>query len=358
MDGAGGPRRALLLLEHRRNRELLLDWFRREHDLEPATALGDGAVDVVVADLSAFAAGRERVRALRDSAAPAYVPLLLLVSARQAERIPATVWEDADEVLTTPVRQGELRLRLERLLQVRARSLQTALRIVELGRSNTDLQQFAYAAAHELSNPLTVVAGAIETISVRHGDGLDATAAELLAVARQQSARLQRLIDDLLAYARVGTVSESELVDVGELLDSTLAELRPQIEATGASVERGPLPRLVTVEGQLRLVLRNLVANALKYRRENHPPRIRVSSEERDGEWLVSVADNGIGVPGDQAAAVFDMFARVGATGGEGHGIGLALCRRVIERQGGRIWVEPQPRHGSVFRFTLPAAGR
>ncbi len=348
-------RRALLLLDHDRNRELLAGWLGRSGSIETTTDPGEPELDLVVADLRAFVPARARLHALREQAAPAYLPLLLVVPERQAGRLPAEVWREADEVLTTPVRQGELDLRLERLLGLRERSTRTARRLAELGRSNSDLEQFAYAAAHELSSPLTVVSGVIDTLVARPLDGLGPEVAELLAVAQQQSARLQRLIGDLLAYSRVGTIADAQRVDLAALADETLTSLAQQVAASRALVEIASLPVVTGDAGQLRLVLANLVGNALKYGRPGIPPVIRITCEVGDGHWVVSVADNGVGIPPEQAAAVFDMFTRADAQGRrEGHGIGLALCRRAIERHGGEIWVEPAPTGGSVFRFTLP----
>jgi signal transduction histidine kinase len=312
-------------------------------------------VDVVIVDAPAFAAAHSGLRRLRQRSAPVYLPLLLVVPERLAGRLPDGVWEEFDEVLTTPVRQDELRLRLRRLLALREQSAQAARSLVELGRSNADLRQFAYAAAHELSNPLTVVTGVIDTIAAGHRDVLRPEAAELLAVAQRESNRLRRLIGDLLSYAQVDAVAEFEQVDLAALVGEVLGTLARQLEATGAVVDVGELPEVAGVPSQLQLVVANLIANALKYRHPARRPRIRVAGEETESHWLVSVADNGVGIAPGQATAVFDMFARGHADGRrDGYGIGLALCRRAIERHGGEIWAEPAPGHGTVFRFMLP----
>lgn len=346
-----GVRRALLLFEHRRNGELLRGWLARLDDVE-AVPDAAGQADVVIADLGAFQQARARVLDLRAREAPAHVPLLLAVPEGQAARLPARVWEEVDDVVTTPVRQGELRLRLERLLAQRARSLDTAHRLSELGRSNTDLQHFASAAAHELSNPLTVVAGALDTVVARDGAALEPATRELLETAQAQARRMRALIEDLLAFSQVGSTAERREVDLDTVVRETLEALAPQVAKSGAVVEAGRCLVVVAAEQQLRLVLTNLVGNAIKYARPGVPPRIRIDCEERESDWVVSVADNGRGIPPDAAEGIFDMFARAG--GGDGHGIGLALCRRAIERQGGTIWLEPNGGGGSVFRFTLP----
>lgn len=351
----GRRRRALLLVDHRRNGELLREWLTRHGSLEATTAVEDGDVDAVIVDAPSFRAQRPRLRELKRRHEPEYLPLLLVVSSEQAERLPGDVWRDVDEVLTTPVRQRELGLRLERLLALRERSLQAKERVTELGRSNTDLQEFAYAAAHELSNPLTVVTGAIRTISEHYRDGMSPEATELLTAAQQQGERLHQLIDNLLVYARAGTTPAADPVDLGAVAADTLASLEHRIRADEAAVEVGPLPVVVGDDAQLRIVVANLVGNALKYRVPGEPPRIRIFAEETERHWCISVADNGVGIPADRATTVFDMFERGDSPSPrDGHGIGLAICRRAIERHGGEIWVEAAPAGGSVFRFTLP----
>jgi signal transduction histidine kinase len=168
---------------------------------------------------------------------------------------------------------------------------------------------------------------------------------------RAGSERARDLIDGVLLYARAGELTLED-VAVGDLVADAAVDLRQRLEEAGATLEAGPLPEIEGDARQLRRVLQNLLANALKFRAEA-PLRIMVSAVSDAEEWVVTVRDNGQGVPPDQAGRIFGMFARADHRV-EGAGIGLAVCRRIIEAHGGRIWVEPAPGGGSAFRFTLP----
>ena len=345
-------RRVLLLIEHRRNDELLRAWLASQDAFEPVD--DDANLDLVVADASALVRFHDRLDELRERERPAYLPFLLLASQRDAAHLPRAVWRLADEVLTTPVRRAELALRIDRLLAVREQSVVTARRLEELGRSNVDLEQFAYVAAHELAAPLAVVTGALETISGRFRDDLDESVRPLLDAAERESERLQSLIQDLLAFSQAGRPARPALVDLGNVLDEAVGALRGQIEATGAQVEAPALPEIRADARQLRIVFTNLVGNAIKYRDPERAPAVRVAAADLGAEWQISVEDNGRGVAPERMKAIFEMFER-GEEGRQvGHGIGLALCRRIVERHDGRIWAESGAAGGSVFRFTLP----
>ena len=315
----------------------------------------DERVDLVVTDASALAHHREQFERLRERERPAYLPLLLIASPRHASRLPRDVWRLADEMLTTPVRRAELALRLERLLAVREQSLVTAKRLDELGRSNVDLEQFAYVAAHELAAPLAVVTGALETIAGRYRDRLDAAVEPLLDAAERESARLQTLIQDLLAFSQAGRRAVAAPVPLADIVHDALGALRPQVEAFDAEIEVGDLPVVSVDPRQLRIVLTNLIGNAIKYRAPDRTPRVEITCADDDEFWRICIEDNGRGVADERMATIFEMFER-GETGRQvGHGIGLALCRRIVERHDGRIWVEPAAGgEGSLFCFTLP----
>ena len=346
-------RHVLLVVEHRRNEELLREWIEGQ---EGFTAVDtDEAVDVVVMDATALARHRERFERLRERERPAYVPLLLLASQRHVARLPADVWRLADEVLTTPVRPAELGLRVDRLLAMREQSLAAARRINELGRSNVDLEQFAYVAAHELAAPLAVVIGALETIAGRYRDRFDDAVKPLIDAAEHESERLQTLIQDLLAFSQTGRRAVAAPIPLSDVVEDALRALRPQVEAFDAQVEIGELPTTSVDARQLRIVFTNLIGNAIKYRAPDRTPRVEVSCSDDGEAWTICIRDNGRGVPGERMATIFEMFER-GDTGRQvGHGIGLALCRRIVERHDGRIWVEAAADgEGSVFCFTLP----
>ncbi len=225
----------------------------------------------------------------------------------------------------------------------------------ELKRSNTDLEQFAYVASHDLQEPLRMVSGYTNLLARRYKGQLDADADEFIAYATDGCARLKNLIDDLLAYSRVQRAEISyEKAPAEHALGDAMSGLETTLRETGAEVERGPLPEVAIARSQLATVFQNLLGNAIKFRSEA-PPRIEVSARGLNSDWLFSVADNGIGIDPRYATRIFDLFQRLHATGRyEGTGIGLALCKRIVERYGGRIWVEPNAPQGAVFYFTIP----
>ena len=349
--------RVLIAIDHRRNAELLADWLEREHGFE-ITGEPTDEFDIAIVDPATLRRLEPDLRRLRDEARPAWLPVLLILprhaaSLRWAE---GSLRETADEVLTTPVRRHDLSVRIERLLALRDRSVLLARRLDELGRSNTDLEQFAYVAAHELATPLAVVAGAVETLAALQRDRLDPDFQQLLDAASVESDRLQTLIQDLLAFSRAGQRVRAEPVDLGEVLSEALDTLQPQINATAAQLRVTALPTVRGDRAQLRMVFVNLVGNALKYRSDD-PPLVVVSAGEGPDSVVVAVEDNGTGIPSERRRAVFEMFERSDAGRSPGHGIGLALCRRVIERHGGRIWADAADGGGTILRFELPRTG-
>jgi PAS domain S-box-containing protein len=226
----------------------------------------------------------------------------------------------------------------------------------ELARFNADLEQFAYVASHDLQEPLRMVASYTQLLARRYHDRLDEDAHEFIGFAVEGVTRMQALINDLLAYSRVGRRSgETVPLDADEVLRRALRSLETAIEEAGAAVTHDPLPTVRGDAGQLGQVFQNLVANALKFRRPGVPPRVHVSAAGGDGEWEIAVRDNGIGVDPAFADRVFVIFQRLQPRGEyPGTGIGLAICKKIVERHGGRIWVEGAPGVGTTFRFTLP----
>ncbi|MEU5370469.1 ATP-binding protein [Streptomyces sp. NPDC005951] len=229
----------------------------------------------------------------------------------------------------------------------------------ELRRSNSELEQFAYVASHDLQEPLRKVASFCQLLEKRYGAELDDRGKQYIAFAVDGAKRMQVLINDLLTFSRVGRVHEGwKPVDLGRSLDRALGNLAASVEESGAVVERPEeLPELVGDATALTMVWQNLVGNAVKFRRPDRSPRITVGCVREDENWHLTVSDNGIGIAPEFADKVFVIFQRLhGRDEYDGTGIGLALCRKIIEFHGGRIWLEPEPDEGTRIHFTLPVA--
>jgi PAS domain S-box-containing protein len=225
----------------------------------------------------------------------------------------------------------------------------------ELARSNEELQQFAYVASHDLQEPLRMVSSYTQLLGRRYGDRLDGDAKEFMEFIVDGAARMKQLIEDLLAYSRVGTRGrEISLTSSGAALDKALLNLRAAQEASGATVTKGDLPTVVADGQQFTQLFQNLLGNAMKFRGPE-PPKIHVACEERPDVWVFSVSDNGIGLDPQYSERIFMMFQRL-HTKAEypGTGIGLAICKKIVDRHGGRIWVDSQPGKGCTFGFTIP----
>ena len=225
-----------------------------------------------------------------------------------------------------------------------------------LERSNQELEQFAYVASHDLQEPLRMVSSYTQLLEKRYGNQLDDKAKGFIAYAVDGASRMQRLINDLLAYSRVQTrAGDYETVDLNEALGQARANLSTVISETGALVSNDELPTVVADQGQLVSVFQNLIGNAIKFRKPGETAQVHVSAETRDSEVCVCVQDNGIGIREDFQERVFVIFQRLhGRNEYDGTGIGLAMCKRIVERHGGRIWFESEVGVGTSFYFTLP----
>jgi signal transduction histidine kinase len=255
---------------------------------------------------------------------------------------------------------------LERMhadLEGRARELEQAnARLeranVELARSNRDLEQFANVASHDLKEPLRVVTGFVDLLDRRASDRLEPSERRFLASMRDATERMSALIDDVLAWSRAGSAPlELADVDMSGLVRDTRDNLAAAVEETGATIEVGQLPRLRGDARQLRQLFQNLIGNALKFHGEA-APHITVGADSVPEGWRFRVSDNGIGVDPAEADRIFQMFQRLHERDAyPGTGVGLAICSTVVERHGGRIWVEPTPGGGTTFCFTIAAGG-
>jgi signal transduction histidine kinase len=240
--------------------------------------------------------------------------------------------------------------------QIRQSNQQLQQRAAELAEANTQLEQFAYVASHDLQEPLRMVTSYLQLVEKRYKDRLDADANEFIGYAVDGAARMKRMINDLLAYSRVSTRSRPlELTSCEDLLIQTLSNLEVAIMESSALITHDPLPTVKADSTQLMAVFQNLIGNAIKFHAEKQP-RIHVSAERQGKEWLFCVQDNGIGIAPEQTERVFAIFSRLHPAGKyPGSGIGLAICKKVVERHGGRIWFDSQPGEGTTFFFTIPA---
>jgi light-regulated signal transduction histidine kinase (bacteriophytochrome) len=227
----------------------------------------------------------------------------------------------------------------------------------ELTRSNRELEEFAYVASHDLKSPLLIVQGFLDLLDRTKRDQLDDDARMYIDAALRGAARMEQLIDDLLVYSRVGRNDhDRQWVDLGEIVAQVVADAGPVIKEAGARVMLGPLPSARGNSTSLHQLFENLISNALKFRRSDVVLTVEVAAESRNGEWLVRVTDNGVGIPREHRESVFAMFSRLAQTVDRpGSGIGLAICHRVVQTHGGRMWVEDGANGGATVCLTLPA---
>ena len=245
---------------------------------------------------------------------------------------------------------------LEELQTINAELEQrVAERTLELSKSNEQLEQFAYVASHDLQEPLRTIASFLQLLEKRYHDQLDQDARDFIEFAVDGANRLQRMIQDLLAFSRVSTRGNAfQPADMQKIFQNVHQSLGSEIEATNARVTSDGLPTVLGDESQLTQLLQNLIGNAIKFRGDQ-PPQVHVSAEALEGEWQFAVRDNGIGIKDDYFEKIFIIFQRLHPTGEfPGSGIGLAISRRIVDRHGGRIWVESIPGEGSTFYFTIP----
>ena len=283
----------------------------------------------------------------------AAVALVVLYLARVADRVEADrARDERDNEAAAPA----LAERARELEQANA-ELAEAKALLE--RSNEDLQQFATVASHDLREPLRVVSGFAQMLDRRYRDELGEEGGRFIGAITAGVTRMDELIAALLEYARAGRADQPpEPVDTSELVADVLSSLQVAVEESGAKISVERLPTVVGDPASLRQVFQNLLENAIKFT-DGGPPEIRIWAADVPDGWRFSVRDNGIGVDPNQAEKIFGMFSR-------GHhqerypgtGVGLALCRRIVEAHGGRLWVEPAPRGGSQFMFTIGARAR
>jgi len=365
--------RALLVEDNASDAELMLRELRRE-GFDVATTVVQTAAefrrrvkeelpDIILADYNLGEwRGVEALEILHGESLD--IPVIIVtgalgdVTAVECIKQGATdyVLKDGLARLPEAIRRA-LREKQERTLRHQVEQ-DLAKKVDELARSNADLEQFAYVASHDLQEPLRMVAAYTQLLAERYKGKLDETADKFIGYASEGALRMQVLIQDLLAFSRVGrNTSASGSVDCNSVMEEVLQTLAATIQESGAVVTHGELPAVWADRTQMAQVLQNLVGNAIKFRGKE-PPVVSVQAEKAEQHWLFRVSDNGIGIAPEYAENIFVVFQRLHArTEYPGNGIGLAICKKIVERYGGKIWVEAQTGSGSTFKFTMPLHG-
>jgi two-component system, sensor histidine kinase and response regulator len=325
---------------------------------EGAERAAQGGSDVVLLDIFLpDCESDETLRRLLEQAPDA--PIVVLTALDDMEHAVRAVQQGAQDYLvksqlTPEVLERAIRYAHERKLQ----QIKLEHYMAELQRAHRDFQEFAHIVSHDLKTPMWVVAFCLDLVQKRYLDQFDAETREFIDSSVEAMRQMRRLIDDLVAFARIGREQRAiEPIDCNQALDQALSCIQPAIVATCANVTRGALPVVSGDATQLLQLFQNLIENAIKYRGDD-PPLVHVdAARQPNGQWLLSVRDNGRGIAPQDHERVFLIFERI-ASGKqtEGSGLGLAICKRIVQRHGGRIWVESKPGSGSTFYFTLPAA--
>ncbi len=313
--------------------------------------------------------GFETTRRLKASDATRDIPIIFMTALTDTAEKLAGFAAGAVDYVTKPLDGAEVLVRvqthltlstLRKRLLAQNEQLQHEISAHEqtqaaLVRSNTELEQLAYVASHDMQEPLRMIASYLQLVAQRYTDKLDDDGREFIGYAVDGAKRMQALINDMLAYSRVGTKAKPFApVDCAAVFDTALQHLRVAVDESDARIECGVLPRVSGDMSQLVQLFQNLLGNAIKFR-GRAAPAIRIGCEPCGEGWCISVVDNGIGIEPEYSERIFVLFQRLhGRTQYAGTGIGLALCKKIVERHGGRIWVERAPTQGSSFRFTLP----
>ncbi|MFL6695763.1 MAG: sensor histidine kinase [Vitreoscilla sp.] len=324
-------------------------------------------LDVMMPGLDGF----ETCRRLKSSERTSAIPVIFMTALADTTDKLAGFAAGAVDYVTKPLNGAEVLARIESHLALYALRRQLAEQNVRLQqeiavraetqaalqRSNTEFEQLAYVASHDMQEPLRKIASYLQLVAQRYQGQLDADADEFIGYAVDGAKRMQALINDLLAFSRVGTKAKPFApTDCSVIMKTALADLQFAVQDCGAHVEVGELPTVMGEATQLSQLFRNLLANAIKFRRDA-PPLVQVCAEPAGEFWRFTVSDNGIGIAAEYFDRIFIIFQRLhGRSQYPGTGIGLAICKKIVERHGGRIEVQSVLGQGSTFAFTLPAA--
>lgn len=364
--------RFLIVDDSEMSREMLCRMLERQG--HTCTTVEDGAqalehveterFDMVLLDLMMPGLnGMDVLKAIKSNPELKNTAVVMLSAFDEVAEIGKCIELGAEDYLLKPFDRILLNARLfailerQRLLNLeRRRTEQLEIADRELRRSNEELRRFASVVSHDLQEPLRMVMSYMQLLEKSLGDSVSQDQAEYIQFAVDGARRMSSLIQDLLAYSRA-SVGEprTEPVDCNEVLEETKVHLRAAIEEADAQIISSHLPIVMADASQMRQLFQNLLSNAIKYRGDR-PPVIRVTAEREGKMWRVAFADNGIGISKDHLEVVFEMFSRLHDRSIPGTGIGLAICHRVVERFGGRIWAESCVGKGTTFYFTVPAA--
>ena len=342
----------LLILENKTNsrllRELLLEHYQ-VYQYQDSSSL-NLPFDLCIVDGLALKRLQSQLQVRRKSSEPIFLPFLLLTSRPDVGMVTDDLRNSVDEVITTPIEKMELLLRVEVLLRMRHFS-------VELARSNRELEEFTYIVSHDLQEPLRQVKLFTDLFVKSYLHHEDEQAAQCIHYISNGVVSMNNLIRDLLTYSRVsGGELSLETTDLGAVLNQVLVDLSSLIEESQALIRAEELPTLQANPSQMKQLLQNLITNAIKFSHP-HPPLIHINAIRNDQFWTISVQDNGIGIEPQYAQRIFVIFKRLHPQQDyPGTGIGLSICQKIVQRHGGRIWVNSEQGVGSTFSFTLPAA--
>jgi light-regulated signal transduction histidine kinase (bacteriophytochrome) len=326
--------------------------------------IATGAFDLVLLDVIMpkldGVATLQQIGKLRGETAP---PVIMISALDEMDSVRRSLELGADDYLLKPFDPVLLRTRLAATLErsrlragARDRTRELEIALAQLQEVNEDLQQFAYAASHDLQSPIRTVMAMSQLLARRYKGALDENADELIENITAAMTRMSDLVQDLLAYSKLsGGEEELEQVLLSATVDVALANIDEPVRTTGARIEKGALPKVLGRRTHFVQLFQNLVGNAVKYRGPD-PPLVRIAAEYTSTECVIRVEDNGMGFEPEYAKQIFEPFKRLHGHEHPGSGIGLAICARIVRQFGGRIWAESQPGKGSIFSFTVPVA--